>query len=80
MPGVYVRGTWPESKKALKAAIQTAPETVRIVATSIYGGEHDGPIGTMPVGKTEYVVGPSPHNRRWYAQITRLATGGFLVK
>lgn len=49
-----------KTKKSLKAAVGTEP---RFIETSIHGPEFKG--------DGEYtVVGPDPHNRKWYATIT----------
>lgn len=62
----------PRTKKELRAAISTDPARVIIEATSIFGGEHDGPADEIPEGRTAYIVGPDPYRaRNWYATLDR---------
>lgn len=49
-----------KTKKALKAA---KGQPLLYIETSVHGPEYD-PNGTFPV------VGPSPTNRKWFAQVT----------
>lgn len=48
-----------KTKKALKASVG---EPLRYTETSLFGEEY------LPTGKL-YVVGPSPYERKWYAQV-----------
>lgn len=73
--GVYVRGDYPKTKKALKEAALTAPESISLEAVSFFGNDYEGDALNMPEFQTVYVVGPDPHhNRKWYAQVTRQGT------
>ena len=75
MQGVYVNGSRAKSKKEVKAALASKPDSVRFEATSIMGNEYDGPASEAPEGKY-YVVGPDPyHSRKWYAAITVKGSG-----
>ena len=49
-----------KTKKELKSKIGTVPN---FIETSLFGPE------TVQNG-TVYVVGPSPYDRKWYAQVT----------
>jgi len=52
------------TKKALKQAVlEGIVSRRRLLETSIMGPEFKGD-GTYPI------VGPSPYNRKWYAQVT----------
>lgn len=51
--------TYP-TKAALRAAVGSP---LRYTKTSLFGPEYR-PDGTL------YVVGPSPHNRKWYAAVS----------
>ena len=53
-------GATYQTKKALKESIG---ESLRFVETSMFGAEY------VPDGKF-CVVGPSPHERRWFAEVT----------
>ena len=57
-----------KTKTALKAQIGQAPN---FIETSIFGPEFKG-------DGTYYVVGPSPWDRRWYAEV--LVSGGVIAK
>lgn len=48
------------TKKALRQAIG---QSLAYTETSLFGAEYK-PNGTFPV------VGPSPHNRKWFATVT----------
>ncbi len=63
------------TKKGLIEAIILHPERVRLTNLSIMGG-WSGPASELPVGYKADVVGPDPErDRRWYATVTRQATG-----
>ena len=57
-----------QTKKQLKAAVGTR---FMPVETSMFGNEFQGD-GTYPI------VGPSPHERKWYATVT--VVGGIIRK
>ena len=74
MQGTFVDGNRPKTKKALREALQSTPESVTLEATSLFGNEYHGPVTSAPVG-TYSIVGPDPHtSRKWYGQITVLPT------
>ncbi len=63
------------TKKALVEAIIEHPEKVRLTNLSLFGG-WSGPANELPVGYKADVVGPDPErDRKWYATVTRQATG-----
>jgi hypothetical protein len=65
----------PKTKKALKEAIDSDPDSVYLQATSVFGNEYDGGVTDAPNG-TYYVVGPDPYNsRKWYAQVIKTDSG-----
>jgi hypothetical protein len=59
----------PRTKKALRAAVKTAPGTVFLEETSAFGNEFEGWLDEAP--KEHYtVVGPDPgRHRNWFAGI-----------
>lgn len=71
MQGVYNQyGQRMKTKKSLREAI-TNDEYVLLEATSMFGDEYTGPLGSAPDGDY-YIVGPDPYrDRRWYAHITK---------
>ena len=52
------------SYKTKKLAKESVGQRPRFVETSLFSNEYDGNDGTYTV------VGPSPLERKWYAQIT----------
>lgn len=71
MDGVFISGTRPQTKKALKAAASTDPGAIAIESTSMFGG-YSGPAMLAPEGQTFYIAGPDPYtSRKWYANIVR---------
>ena len=66
MQGIHPRMA---TKKALRETV-SAGEWVALEATSMFGDEYGGPLDDAPDG-TYTVVGPDPHNRKWYATITK---------
>lgn len=76
MQGIYINYTRPKSKKAVKEAIASAPETVEIEATSIFGNEYDGPVTGLAEGQTISFVCPDPYtSRKFFGTIRRTAKG-----
>lgn len=66
------------TKTALKEAIYNNPEKVRLQNLDLMGAQAgwSGRADELPVGWKADVVGPDPYtDRRWYATITRKATG-----
>lgn len=75
MQGIFVNGTRPKSKKAVKEAVSSFPNTVRLERTSVFGNEYDGPISDAPDG-TYTFVGPDPYNsRKFYGTIKKDSKG-----
>lgn len=73
MQGIKVNGQWPKSKKLVKEAIAADPRRVRLVATSNFGGDHDGSVATLPPGKKVHFAGPNVYaERRFYGIIERV--------
>lgn len=69
MQGLWINGTRPKSKKAIKEAL-TAGDEVVLEATSIFGNEYGGFINYAPDG-TYSVAGPDPDKKRdFYATLT----------
>ena len=69
MQGVYVNGSRPNSKKAVREAIAVGAR-VSLEATSMFGNEYDGPVSDAPDGQY-HVVGPCPYtSRRFYGTVT----------
>ncbi len=75
MQGTFVNGSRPKTKKALREAVEAIafegdPYSVVLEATSLFGNEYDGSLGSAPKTTTFYVVGPDPYKKRnWYANI-----------
>ena len=73
MQGVFTaEGTRFKFKANLKAAVGDPDygQHVWLEATSVFGNEYDGELGSAPAGEY-YVVGPDPYTaRNWYATIT----------
>jgi hypothetical protein len=79
--GILVNGSNPRTKRAVRDAVARDPDKVVLVATSAFGGEHDGPITRMQPGQKEYFVGPDPWQaRNWYGSITKRADGTFKIE
>ena len=70
MQGVFVNGSRPKSKKAVREAVQ-AGEYVTLEATSVFGNEYGGSVTNAPDG-VYYFVGPDPHtSRKFYGQVIK---------
>ena len=71
MQGIFIDGTRPKSKKAIKEAVANDPWSVHIEATSMFGNEYEGPVAQMPHGRVTF-VGPDPYTKRsFYGTITK---------
>lgn len=80
MQGIFINGTRPKSKKAVKEAVLNDPESVRIEATSLFGGEYDGPADLLPGPAKVHFVGPDPYtSRKFYGTIERKPDGSVKV-
>ncbi len=71
MQGIYLEGSRPPSKVAIKRAVDAGNiSSIRIEATSVFGNEFDGSLSEAPVGRINF-VGPDPYNKRnFYGTIT----------
>jgi hypothetical protein len=70
MDGIFVNGSRPASKKAVKEAIAANPNKVDIEGTSMFGNPYSGPVSGAPNGQYHF-VGPDPYtNRKFYGTIT----------
>lgn len=70
--GVKIKGQRPKSKKAVKEAMRTDPESVTWDCTDFFGPwkdcVHRGDI--LPDGLSDTFVGPDPYtDRRFYGQL-----------
>jgi len=75
MQGVFVNGSRPKSKKAVKEALADPTASVRLEATSMFGNEYDGDVYAAPAGRYDF-VGPDPYTKRnFYGSITVSASG-----
>jgi len=64
----YVDGRKPATKAALRAAVRTAPDTVRFDDTAAIGNR--GMLSVADVKPSDVIVGPDVYrSRRWYANI-----------
>lgn len=61
--GLFINGARPKSKKAVKEALATAPGSISIEGTSVFGGDYDGPLTEAPDGRIDF-VGPDPYRAR----------------
>jgi hypothetical protein len=79
--GAWTRdGSRPQSKKAMKDALKADPTAIRFEGTAIHGPAFEGTADEIPIGVSLSVVGPDPFtSRRWYATVTRTATGSVKV-
>ncbi len=78
MDGIFISNKRPASKKAVKAAVAEAPETVVIEGTSLFGNPYTGPITEAPAGRYDF-VGPDPYTlRKFYGTLT-ITDGTFKV-
>lgn len=81
--GIFINGRRPASKKAVKDAIATAPDTVYVEATSMHGGEPENYVSLLATnGQSHRIhfVGPDPFTKRnFYGTIT-IANGKVSVK
>jgi hypothetical protein len=74
--GIFIHNERPSSKKDVKEALLTAPETVSIEAISMFGGDYEGPATELPKGRIIHFVGPDPHtSRKFYGTIRRNGNG-----
>ncbi len=66
--GIYINGRRPKSKKEIKEALATKPESVSIESTSMFGNGYSGTVSpTMP---EITFAGPCPHtSRKFYGQV-----------
>ena len=69
MQGIWINGSRPKSKKAIKEALLAGDEVV-LEATSVFGNEYDGLVTDAPDGEYS-VAGPDPDKKRdFYAVLT----------
>lgn len=74
--GAYIDGKRCPTKKALKDALKSAPDTVTFDGTSPMGPQFTGPASAAPEGDTLSVCGPDPYtSRKWFASVKRTGDG-----
>lgn len=85
--GAYVNGERPHTKKALREALASAPDTVRFDKTSAYPwmetNDYGYSINPADILTSDIlaVVGPDPYtSRKWYATVTRNREGKVTIK
>lgn len=82
--GARVNGERPRTKKALREALATAPDTVTFDQTAMFPGTGYGAMirpGEIAPGGMLTVVGPDPYtSRKWYATVTRNRDGKVTIK
>jgi hypothetical protein len=72
MQGIFLNYRRPKSKKEIKEAVLSNPRSVSAEATSMFGGDFDGPIINLADGQSITFVGPDPFtSRKFYGSITR---------
>lgn len=76
MDGIFINGQRPKSKKAVKEALLSEPETVTIEYTSMHGTPGpSNPLDLSP-GRPVHFVGPDPYTKRnFYGTIERTRDG-----
>ena len=80
MQGIFINGKRPKTKKEVKEAIKTAPESVTLEVTSVFGNEYGGPLEDAPAG-SYMTVGPDPRtSRKFYCSIMKFGSGKVTVK
>ena len=80
MQGLFIHGKRPASKKAVKEALHTAPDTVSIEATSVFGNEYDGPADLLSEGVSITFVGPDPYTSRKFYGVIKKQGGKLIVQ
>jgi len=78
MQGIWINGTRPKSKKAIKEAL-TAGDEVALEATSMFGNEYGGLVADAPDGAYVF-VGPDPYNKRNFYGTLTVRSGKVTVK
>jgi hypothetical protein len=78
MQGLWINGTRPKSKKAIKEAL-TAGDEVALEATSMFGNEYNGLAAEAPDG-TYTFVGPDPYTKRNFYGTLTVRSGKVTVK
>jgi hypothetical protein len=76
--GAYVNNQRPKSKKALREALKSNPETVVFDSTALMGPRAGENITPGQIGEDEVVsvTGPDPYrDRKWYASVKATARG-----
>jgi hypothetical protein len=78
--GAYVSGSRPRTKKALREAVASAPQTVTFDSTAALGpgaGRTFSASDPEDIGTAVLVVtGPDPYTKRnWYANVTVAGLG-----
>lgn len=79
MQGLFVAGTRPASKAAVKRQLAEDATAVYLEATSMFGNEYDGRVTDAPDGEY-YVVGPDPHTSRKFYGIITVTAGKVAIK
>jgi hypothetical protein len=57
------------TKKALREAVATRPDEVILTTTSFHAAVRQIPATHIVAGEVWQVVGPTPLNRKWYANV-----------
>ena len=78
MHGVWINGTRPKSKKAIKEALIVGDE-VSLEATSIFNDDYYGLVTDAPEGNYTF-VGPDPHKTRNFYGTFTVRSGKVTVK
>ncbi|MCD6056517.1 MAG: hypothetical protein K0Q89_47 [Thermomicrobiales bacterium] len=75
MDGIYINGKRPASKKAVKEALNTTPESVE-VETTRFGHEALAYALDLKPGTKVNFVGPDPYtSRKFYGTLQRTTLG-----
>jgi hypothetical protein len=77
--GVKINGQDPKSKKAIKEAMATAPETVEFYATSKFQGFWARGDNLVLDGAKLGIVGPCPFTKRNFYGTVEMGTKGIKI-
>ncbi len=78
MQGIWINGTRPKSKKAIKEALISGDE-VSLEATSMFGNDYDGLVADAPDGEYDF-AGPDVHKTRNFWGTLTVRSGKVTVK
>lgn len=73
--GITIGNRFAATKKLIKEAVKSNPESVTVQAYSPYGTEYFT-LDSLPLDKPFFFAGPDPYTKRnWYGSIRRTKKG-----